>query len=374
MSPSMANSDNGSGSASTGFAETVTGWHVHTVESYSQIKGLGIARRIKSSNFLVGGHTWCVTLFPDGYSEETSDCISLGLRLEDRGGTDSDIAVQAKCSFLDEVGEPIPYSTRTSNLWVFHSVGRSRNFVPSVKREDMESWYVRDDKLCVRCDVTVIHVSSHQMLAMVPPSDLHRHLADLLATGFGADVTFEVGDETFAAHKNVLAARSSVFKAEFFGGPVKENVDARVIIRIDSIEPRVFEAMLYFIYTDTLPKFERGDKLVMAQHLLVAADRYNLERLVSTCEFDLCLFIDRSVVVSTLVLAEQYGCKELEEACFKFLKSSENYKEVLVGDDLEHLVSSCPSLVSELCAMFGVCDLLQLKKKISSASMIKLVP
>ncbi|CAL4991261.1 unnamed protein product [Urochloa decumbens] len=334
--------------SSTSFFETVTGWHVFKVEGYSQMKGLGVARRIKSSRFHVGGHSWCITFFPDG----SSDCICLALRLEDRG-TAGDITVQAKYSFLDEVGEPIPSSTRTSDsLYLFKWISESR-VIARIKREDMESTYVRQDKFCIRCDVTVIH----EMSAVVPPSDLHQHLADILATGVGADVTFVVGGETFHAHKNVLAARSSVFKAEFFGGPVRENVEASVIIRIDGIDPRVFEAMLHFIYTDTLPKFERGDELVMAQHLLVAADRYNVERLVSLCEFDLSLFIGTSVVVSTLVLAEQLGCQLLKEECFKFLKFSENYKKVLVGDDLEHLVSSCPSLVDELCAKLGVCDL-----------------
>jgi speckle-type POZ protein len=36
-----------------------------------------------------------------------------------------------------------------------------------------------------------------------------------------ADVTFSVGGETFTAHKLVLAMRSPVFKAEFYG-PMRE--------------------------------------------------------------------------------------------------------------------------------------------------------
>ncbi|CAO2149792.1 unnamed protein product [Urochloa humidicola] len=346
-----------------------TGWHVLKVEGYSQMKGIGVARRVKSSSFLAGGHSWSITFFPDD--------IRFGLRLENRG-MDSDVIVRANYSFLDEVGEPIPSSTRSTDrlwrLWTFEWTGQSMIFSPPVKREDMESLYVRDDKFCIRSDVTIIHLPFHQTSVVVPPSNFHQHLADLLATGIGADVTFEVHGEMFAVHKNVLAARSSVFKAEFFGCLVKENVEARPRIRIDGIEPRVFEAMLHFIYTDTLPKFDWGDKLVMAQHLLVAADRYNIERLVSVCEFTLSLFIDRSLAVSTLVLAQQHGCHQLEEACFKFLMPSENYKDFLVGDDMEHLASTFPSDaddsdvddsdvddsdVDDLCTTFGVCELFE---------------
>ncbi|CAN6373098.1 unnamed protein product [Urochloa humidicola] len=248
MSPSPACS----GGTSTAFVEPVTGCHVLTVKGYSQIKELGMARRIKSSSFLAGSHTWCITFSPDGCSsKETSERICLGLHLVGRG-TDGDIVVRAKYCFLDEVGQPIPSSTRTSQgLWPFKRTAQSWAFSPSVKMEDMESFYVRDDKFRISCEVTVILVACHQMSSVVPPPDLHRHLADLLDTGVGADMTFEVGEETFVAHKNVLAARSSVFKAEFFGGPVKENVEAHVIIRIDGIDPRVFKAMLHFIYTDT---------------------------------------------------------------------------------------------------------------------------
>ncbi|CAO2149791.1 unnamed protein product [Urochloa humidicola] len=353
---------------------TATGWHVFKVEGYSQMKGIGAARRVKSSSFLAGGRSWSITFFPDvGSSKEISQWIRFGLRLENRG-MDGDVIVRAKYSFLDEVGEPIPSSTRSTDslwrLWTFEWTGQSMIFSPPVKREDMESLYVRDDKFYIRCDVTVIHLPFRQTSVVVPPSNLHQHLADLLATGVGADVTFEVHGEMFAVHKNVLAARSSVFKVEFFGSLVKENVEAHPTIRIDGIEPRVFEAMLHFIYTDTLPKFDWGDKLVMAQHLLVAADRYNIERLVSVCEFTLSLFIDRSLAVSTLVLAQQHGCHQLEEACFKFLMPSENYKDFLVGDDMEHLASAFPSDVDDsdvddsdvddsdvddLCTTFGVC-------------------
>ncbi|CAO2142450.1 unnamed protein product [Urochloa humidicola] len=289
---------------------TATGWHVFKVEGYSQMKGIGAARRVKSSSFLAGGHSWCITFFPDE--------MRFGLRLENRG-TAGNVIVRAKYSFADEVGEPIPSSTRSTDslwrLWTSEWRGQSRIFSPSVNREDMESSYVRDDKFCVRCDVTVIHVPCHQTSAVVPPLNLHRHLADLLATGAGVDVTFDVSGKMFAAHKNVLAMRSSVFKTELFGSQVKENVEVPSIIRIDGIEPRVFEAMLHFIYTDTLPKYDSGEKLVMAQHLIVAADRYRIERLVSVCEFTLSLFIDRSLAVSIAVLAEQ--CRRLEEACFK---------------------------------------------------------
>lgn len=89
---------------------------------------------------------------------------------------------------------------------------------------------------------------------MVPPSDMRQHMSRLLSSGLESDVTFQVGEETFAAHRLVLGARSSVFMAELLG-PLKEK--NRRHIRVDEMEPRVFKAMLhYFIYTDSLPEID----------------------------------------------------------------------------------------------------------------------
>jgi speckle-type POZ protein len=102
---------------------------------------------------------------------------------------------------------------------------------------------------------------------------LHRDLGELLSSGEGADVTFEVSGLLFRAHRNVLAARSSVFRAELYG-PMKEKMVERV--PIGDMEPAVFSSLLHFIYTDSVPDAtgeEAGEETVMAQHLFVAADR-----------------------------------------------------------------------------------------------------
>nr|AAP53881.2 BTB/POZ domain containing protein [Oryza sativa Japonica Group] len=107
---------------------------------------------------------------------------------------------------------------------------------------------------------------------------MNQQLGDLLETGKGADVVFEVAGQTFAA-------RSPVFSVELYG-PMKESEPTGVVC-VQDMEAQVFKALLRFMYTDSLPKMEEEEG-VMCQHLLVAADRYNLERLKLICEEKLC--------------------------------------------------------------------------------------
>ncbi|KAG0549445.1 hypothetical protein BDA96_01G256300 [Sorghum bicolor] len=105
------------------------------------------------------------------------------------------------------------------------------------------------------------------------------------------------------------------------------------VIHINNMEARVFKLMLTFIYNDSMPNIneeedmeedeEKDDDVddieVMWQHLLVAADRYDLQRLRLMCENKLYGYINATKVASILELAEQHHCRGLKEACLDFL-------------------------------------------------------
>ncbi|PVH31828.1 hypothetical protein PAHAL_9G243300 [Panicum hallii] len=186
-------------------------------------------------------------------------------------------------------------------------------------------------------------------LLEVPESDLHQHLSSLLQSEERTDVTFEVGGETFSAHKRVLAARSAVFRADLFG-PIKDtNTDG--VISIHDMESKVFKLLLTFIYDDSWPHMkeekteDNADADVMWQQLLVAADRYGLERLKLMCETMLCRYINATTVAAILALAEEHHCRELKEDCLDFLDSPAHLQDVMAAGGLEQLRSSCPSVL-----------------------------
>ncbi|XP_037416650.1 BTB/POZ and MATH domain-containing protein 3-like, partial [Triticum dicoccoides] len=198
----------------------------------------------------------------------------------------------------------------------------------------------------IRCVLTVITQHTEDQSAIViRRSNLHDHLADMLEGREGTDVTFSVGDQFFHAHRCMLTARSPVFKAELSSG-MEENPSGH--IKVDDMEPVIFQALLHFIYTDTFPYNGGVDKNVPLQHLFVAVDRYGLDRLTTMCEQMLCESIDVHTVATTLALAEQHQCVELKRACLGFLSSQCVLSDIQETDGFKHLISSCPSIVGDI--------------------------
>lgn len=184
----------------------------------------------------------------------------------------------------------------------------------------------------------------------VPPPSLGRDLAGLLDATVGSDVTFDVDGEQMCAHKIVLQARSPVFRA-LLTGPLKEgNQD---VVAVHDVRAPVFRALLHFAYSDALPEELSGAGLevTMAQHLLAAADRFQLLRLRCICEQRLCETVEVETVATTLALAEQNNANELKRVCLEFV--SKHLQAVMATDGYKYMTSTCPQLQTELLAVIA---------------------
>ncbi|RLN39822.1 hypothetical protein C2845_PM01G42520 [Panicum miliaceum] len=333
-------------SASAIVAGVETGFHVLKIIGYSRTKDAPNGKRIESRPFRVGGRTWHARYYPNGDKSDAIDFISLYIDLEDT--VDKALKAQVKISLLDQDRKPVPSYSLITRVVNFSDV-RAWGFDKFIKREALEkSEHLKDDSFSVRFDVTVmkdVHTQDTPIV-VVPPSDMHRHFGDLLLSKEGADVEFRVRKKKFYAHRSVLAARSPVFKKALLG-PMKEGARTNTI-PIDDMEAEVFAALLTFMYTDKLPDMKEQEESAMTQHLLVAADRYNLERLKLICEDKLCKHIDTGSAATILALAEQHSCQGLKEACFDFLSASTTLKAVMETEGFEYLTKSCPSILKEL--------------------------
>ncbi|CAL5038318.1 unnamed protein product [Urochloa decumbens] len=328
------------------------GHHIFRLKGYSQAKELANGRYMTLGSFHVGGHSWSLQFYPNGECSDHKDHISFYLSC-DRNLSCSGMPARFKLSFLGQDGQAVPTYSRTTKTGSFNKTEFGiRKFM---EREEFEkSPCLEDDSFAVRCDISVASkeeepvttakgLASDLPLAAAaavhpPKSDLQKDLAELLWSKQGADVTIEVGGETFHAHKWLLAVRSSPeFKDRFFGPATQKKTAAttHIHIQIDDIEPQVFKSLLHFMYTDTLPKIDDEETLYkMATGLLAAAGRYKIEKLKEMCEEVLCERVDMSTVEASLALCEQHHCPALRAACMEFLAAPENLQAIVAEDGL----------------------------------------
>jgi speckle-type POZ protein len=342
-------------------ADTASGHHILRIEGYSGTKLLSRGLCIRCPPFTAAGHRWSIEYYPpNGY-------ISLYLVLEE----DVVSPVKARVQFgfaVDERRHRVPFFRTKSKTpeplfksgeldFASRGVHGCQTFIHSVDLE--KSKYLRDDSFTIRCHILILNGFRAEEAGLaksapaprsvpVPPSDLIQHLGDLLRTETGADVVFVVGRERVAAHRWLLAARSPV-AAELF-----DSMSESGVVRVADMEAWVFKALLRFVYTDSWPETAKEEECAMAQHLLVAADRYGMERLKLVCEDKLCKNISLGTAANILELAELHNCRELKDACFDFLISSGNLSAAMTRGDFQNLKTRCPSLVKELVAKCSI--------------------
>ncbi|KAF7104539.1 hypothetical protein CFC21_105431 [Triticum aestivum] len=332
--------------------ETAHGAHLFKINRYSLYRDLGVGRLIESSTFAVGGYHWCVHFYPDGHSGVTKDHVSVFVELKTKNA-------KARAVFdlrlVDRRTQPYawpnPSEIDPSEFDSCDDNSACCGFLDFVEKIELKD-YILDDVLVIECNIAVIKfkkTTKTKFEVQVPRSNLLDNLGKLLETQEGADVSFKVDGEVFPAHKNILAMQCPVFKAEFYG-PMKNKSKHNVNI-IEDMQPAVFKALLHFIYMDSLaPMDDLSDDEYeeMLKHLLVAADRYAIDRMKLMCESKLCDRLCAKNVATTLALADQYHCSQLKDGCIEFINSSNRMSDVVASKGYEHLKRTCPTIVVDI--------------------------
>lgn len=134
----------------------------------------------------------------------------------------------------------------------------------------------------------------------------------LLKHGMASDITICTENGVLRAHKVIFVARSSAFAAMFHVN-MKEKDTNRVVIR-DLCYWGARE-LLRFIYTG-----ERPDEGKATGELLMAAEKYNLQRLKAMCEQALASTITADIAVQLYSVAQIHNAQYLSARAINFVK------------------------------------------------------
>ncbi|CAL4925051.1 unnamed protein product [Urochloa decumbens] len=230
-------------SASAIFASrvTVTGHHVLHIEDYARTKEqLPNGKGIESRPFRVGGFSWFLRYYPNGESSRNIH-VPLPWREYYWAGL-SRRELSTVCS-IGRSGKPVLSRTKEVKLYVYAAGGDGYGLLKLVKWDFLES-----------------SGRSPQ----------------------GGPLQYQ--------------GTPVLFKAELFGAMREGTAAGDHCIQMDGILAQVFKNLLHFVYTDLLPETPETEGpqegAAMAQHLLEAADRHDLQRLKLLCERKLCGYMD----------------------------------------------------------------------------------
>ena len=218
--------------------------------------------------------------------------------------------------------------------------GKDWGFKKFIRRDfllDESNGLLPDDKLTIFCEVSVVadtvNVTGQSSLTQfrVPDCRLADDMGQLFDSQQYADCAVVSAGQgtggadlrTFPAHKAVLAARSPVFAAMFevmpplsshFSVQAGMSESREHCVRIDDVEPDVLREMLRYMYTGTAPNVHR-----MADELLAAADKYQLDRLKVMCEQALCNGLSVENACDVLIVADLHSAEQLKAHAVDFI-------------------------------------------------------
>ncbi|XP_053394972.1 uncharacterized protein LOC123524307 [Mercenaria mercenaria] len=164
--------------------------------------------------------------------------------------------------------------------------------------------------------------------------NLRDCLTELYDRSLWTDVKFRCKDHDengkIYAHKIVLAARSSVFQAMFFG----QCSDGKDEVHLDQAETKTLDVFLRYIYSDTVNLTEET-----ASSVLEMTHYYQITSLVQVCAEYLTTTITSENACGTLTLAMFYELTTLRDACCTFIDRNAN--KVLNSEGFLELSDEC---------------------------------
>ena len=150
---------------------------------------------------------------------------------------------------------------------------------------------------------------------------LHQQQQDMLRTMNSfrksrtfCDVILVVENRKLPAHRVVLAASSSFFKAFFTSELTQEKSSDELKVNLQDFHPNNIEELLNFVYTGECGVSEKN-----AEELLVIADYFDIPSLKETCAEFLMISLKPSNCLRIQIFAERYNHELLYEAATEYI-------------------------------------------------------
>ncbi|XP_044731587.1 speckle-type POZ protein B-like [Chrysoperla carnea] len=266
--------------------------------------------------------------------------LPLFIKLESNNKEDIKI-VQAKYKFsIINDKDEVSITSESSQAYSFEQESeRCEEFMTEIFVFEKENGILADDKLRILCEVSVLGgITCLSNTIQVPECRMSDDFGILFETKKFSDAILSVADgREVQVHKYILAARSPVFAA-MFEHEMKELKDNHV--KIIDVDYEILHELLQFIYTGKVENLE-----IMADELLAAADKYDLQRLKLLCEKELCENLSTENAAEILQLADLHGADQLKTQTIDFINANPDVMDTIGWKQLKE---KFPRVIAEV--------------------------
>ncbi|GBO32534.1 TD and POZ domain-containing protein 3 [Araneus ventricosus] len=224
------------------------------------------------------------------------------------------------------------------------------------KLMEYKSLYLPNDVLCLNCEFafsteTVLYeffgsgITSTELKNEDVRKEKSRNatvltddLKSMYNDGILSDTELRTSTQTFPAHKNILSARSPVFR-RMFSNDMKEKSSG--LVDITDLEEDTVHRMLLYVYTDSLEDLQYES----ASKLYEAADKYEIMPLKSKCSSFLKGSLSSTTACDALILADRHQDKDLESAVQDYIL---DHEEVFRSQEWMHFMDTNIKLAADI--------------------------
>ncbi|KAJ8673301.1 hypothetical protein QAD02_004563 [Eretmocerus hayati] len=270
---------------------------------------------------------WFLTIYPKGASKKFKDYMSLHINVEYQR-----VNVTVLLFIINKDGKEVNMITTGSTRFKSRHYGHF--FYHFIKLDEL---FRRHDLLPNDTLTIGFEVLYNMNLCEIHETQSLDEYEELFINPKYSDITFLVEGKEILAHKAIIASKSPVFAA-MFEHKMKENFES--IVKVTDFSFIVMYELLRFIYAGKVK-----DIASIATDLLMASEKYLIERLKLLCEIQLGQDICFKNLGEYLNLANVCNSSHLKSRCCNFIR---DYREAIFDTPISKYICEVDKSTWEL--------------------------
>ena len=284
---------------------------------------------------------WKINVYPKGCSQRSDNYVSVYLSYE----SEAVVKTKYEISILGAAQKRYSKVSEEKTFTSKSSYGISE-FISHHVLKSQAALLLLNNSLTIHCDLTIYGskiLEEEVKMEKVSLQNLQEDFELAFSHKEFSDIKIHCGEKVFDCHQVILAARSPVFRAMFQAEMTEKKTKK---VDIPDLHPDVLSEMLTFIYTGKSPSVDN-----LAQALLAAADKYQVELLKIICVEKLCKSIDVKNCVDYLVMGDRHQADVLKKFSLEFI--AKNVASVCQTGEWKESLVDHPALMVDVIEAFG---------------------